>query len=166
MKFFSCFLYLSWLGVRSMDILVLDTYFSVNVYRGLLYTTLGMTGEVLYTGVFDFPKLNGYTQLWVMPLYYFGGLYLFEPLYKKLQQMCIKWKYRFVVYACMILMVEYIAGWLLDHIIGGCPWEYQHPLSVHGYIHLGYLPMWGIVGLLGERVYKVFHRLVGRNLYM
>ena len=126
-------------------------------FRGILYSSLGMTAEIFYTSLRTFPKLEGRTQLWVAPLYYFGSIYGFEPLYQRIYTYPLY--IRCIIYALFIMSIEYVAGILLKRLLGVCPWEYRNRrFSVQGVVNLAYLPLWSIVGLLAEQFYqKIFY---------
>ncbi|MBI5422058.1 hypothetical protein HZA44_02910 [Candidatus Peregrinibacteria bacterium] len=125
--------------------------------RALAYVVLGVTGEVIYTALkaliqkHDL-RLQGYTQLWVMPFYALGGVFIFE----KLVLLMGGWNIalRFLVYALVIFGIEYLAGFTAKQITGKCPWEYQGKRNLHGYINLPHLPFWGAVGLIFEFVHR------------
>ena len=122
--------------------------------RSLTYTALCVTGEVVFTGLKNFPLLQGFTQLWVFPLYAIGSIYAFEPLHEKLRDKPLF--VRAAVYASMIFALEYFGGWAAEKLIGVCPWKYTSPLSVHGYINLSYFPLWCAVGILAEKLHNYF----------
>lgn len=125
--------------------------------RALAYVGMGVTGEVAYTALKALIqkrdlRLQGYTQLWVMPLYALGGVFIFE----KLVSLIGGWNIalRFLVYAIVIFGIEYLAGFTAKQITGKCPWEYQGKRSLHGYINLPHLPCWGAVGLAFEHAHN------------
>lgn len=127
--------------------------------RGLIYTSLGLNAELLFTGLRNFPTCTGESQLWVAPLYYFGSLYVFEPLY--LSNPKASTIYRMFKYAVSFLLIEYVAGFILKKIIGVCPWDYGNRVgTLSGYANLTYAPLWGLLGLAGERVYHLSFRLL------
>ena len=125
--------------------------------RALAYVGMGVTGEVIYTALKALIqkrdlRLQGYTQLWVMPLYALGGIFIFE----KLVLLMIGWSIalRFLVYALAIFGIEYLAGFMAKQLTGQCPWEYKGKRNIHGYINLPHLPFWGAVGLLFELMHN------------
>lgn len=130
--------------------------------RALAYVGIGVTGEVIYTAIkaliqkHDL-RLQGYTQLWVMPLYALGGLFVFEPIQDRIQDQNIA--IRFVLYALLIFLIEYVAGFLAKRITGECPWEYKGKWNIRGYINLPHLPFWGAVGLIFEIVHNYLIQL-------
>ncbi|MBA4337004.1 hypothetical protein C0416_04520 [bacterium] len=125
--------------------------------RGIAYICFFVTIEVIYTAIkalvkkHDF-RLIGNTQIWVMPLYAFGGLFGLEPIYRALSQDSIL--LRFAVYGAGILVVEFAAGFIFTKIVGRCPWEYTGKYNIKGLIYPPYFPLWGGVGLIFEQVYK------------
>jgi hypothetical protein len=127
--------------------------------RGIGYTALYVTFvEVAYTGLKDWRSgsFQGFTQLWVYPAAGFGGVYLFEQLHDKIRKEPT-W-FRACVYAMGFLMMEGFLGGLTLSTVGHCPWEYNiHSLAVlKNTVNLAYTPLWGIVGLLGEKVHDFF----------
>jgi uncharacterized membrane protein len=120
-------------------------------HRAFVYMTLSVMTELGFTAIRRWPHLEGRTQLWVLPLYYFGSIYMFEPIYRR-------WRHQYLLirlfmYAVGILGIEYVAGWILQRVVGACPWEYKNRrFSVHGYIDLAYAPLWAIMCWAGEFV--------------
>jgi hypothetical protein len=125
--------------------------------RGIVYICFFVTIEVIYTAIkalvkkHDF-RLKGNTQIWVMPLYALGGLFVFEPIYQALAGNSVL--LRFAVYGVGILVIEFTAGFIFTKIVGRCPWEYTGKYNVKGLIYPPYFPLWGGVGILFEQVYK------------
>ena len=126
--------------------------------RGFVYMCLGCLAEVSFTSLKNFPILEGKTQLWVFPLYYFGSIYGFEILYKYIKNKSII--LRAFIYGIMILFIEYIAGYLIKKIIGKCPWEYTNNFNVSGLINLSYLLLWSLVGLAAEYVNSYLNSII------
>lgn len=125
--------------------------------RAMAYVGIGVTGEVIYTAIKALIqkkdlRLQGYTQMWVMPFYALGGLFLFERFYLLIHPLNIL--FRFCLYALLIFAVEYVAGFIGKLITGKCPWEYLGKWSIHGYIDLPHFPFWGAAGLVFEVVYR------------
>jgi uncharacterized membrane protein len=80
---------------------------------------------------------------------------LYEPLHNALRFW--PWVARGVWYAVGIMLVEYIAGWLLRRLAGVCPWDYTGSTrwQLHGLVRLDYAPLWAIFGLLLEPVHDL-----------
>lgn len=125
--------------------------------RGIAYICLFVTIEVVYTAIkalikkHDF-RLKGNTQVWVMPLYALGGLYIFEPTYNLLIQNSVL--LRFCVYGILILTIEFVSGFIFTKLVGRCPWEYRYKYNIKGLIYPFYFPLWGGVGILFEHFYR------------
>lgn len=124
-----------------------------------LFASLGVSAEVLFTALMDFIKsapekkdlrLKGHSYLWMFPIY---GIIAF--LFPVAYDFTSSWNIftRMILYALIILLVEYILGYLIEKITGKCPWEYSSRFAVHGYIRLDYIPLWALFGLLIEIVY-------------
>ena len=130
----------------------------MNIFiRAIIYLMVGATGEVLYTAfkalIFKHNlRLQGYTQLWVLPLYALGGVFIFEPLYLAIAGWNIL--LRFTVYALVIFALEFIFGFIDKRLIGRCPWQYKGKWNIGGYINLPHFPFWGAAGLLFEIIHN------------
>lgn len=94
--------------------------------------------------------LDSHTYLWMFPIY---GLAVFlEYVHEEIRP--YKWWARGLIYMTLIFGVEYLTGYLLDSLVGACPWDYSDkPLSVKGYIRLDYGPVWFMAGLLFEQIH-------------
>lgn len=127
--------------------------------RALAYMTIGVTGEVLFTAVKynlilkrDW-KLQGFTQVWTMPLYALGGVYLFEKIHLAIIDLNIIC--RFVIYALVIYVIEYIASFLIEKIIHKKPWDYSAKMcNLNGRVTCYHFPFWGFVGILFEVIHN------------
>lgn len=120
---------------------------------------VGATGEVIYTAIKALIykrdlQLQGYTQLWVLPLYALGGVFIFEPLH--MAMVIAGWNilFRFIIYALLIFAMEFIFGVIDKKIIGKCPWQYKCKWSIGGYIDLHKFPFWGAAGLVFELIHN------------
>jgi len=127
------------------------------VFRALAYMCIGVTGEVIYTAIKALIykkdlRLQGYTQMWVMPMYAVFSVYLFEPLHVAIMDWNIL--LRFCIYALIVFTLEYIFGFLYKQLTGACPWEYKGKWNIHGYINLPHFPAWGAVGLIFELIHN------------
>ena len=125
--------------------------------RAIAYICVFVTLEVIYTAIKSLIKrqdlrLKGNTQLWVMPLYAFGGLFIFEPIYRMFEGNSIL--LRFTIYGIGILFIEYIAGFIFTKIVGKCPWKYHGRWNIQGLINPPYFPLWGLVGIIFEKLYQ------------
>ncbi|MEG1847813.1 MAG: hypothetical protein RRX92_06845 [Lachnospiraceae bacterium] len=121
------------------------------------YITCGIFGwcmEILFTSLHALrrqdPALMGSTSLWMFPIY--GLAALLRPISHRLhKQPAIL---RGFLYACIIFLVEFISGRLLQQK-GACPWDYgRSKWNIKHVIRLDYLPNWMIAGLLFERILK------------
>lgn len=115
--------------------------------RFLIYGFLGLTLEVVYTGLSSLLKgdlsMHGFTFLVMIPIY---GLALFlEPVHNFVRSQ--PWWLRGVVYLLLIWGIEYISGWFLNLVLGYCPWYYDDPLNINHWITLRMAPEWFLAGL-------------------
>jgi uncharacterized membrane protein len=94
------------------------------VIRFILYGFLGWILEIIFTGSGSLLRgsisLTGYTYLWMFPIY---GLAVFlEPIHDGIRK--APWPIRGLIWAALILVIEYLSGWILIQLIGFCPWDY------------------------------------------
>jgi uncharacterized membrane protein len=127
------------------------------VIRAIVYVCVFVTLEIIYTAIKALIKkhdlrLKGNTQLWVMPLYAFGGVFLLEPVYTMFAENSII--LRFFIYGTGILFIEYLAGFIFKKIVGRCPWEYHGKWNIQGLINPPYFPLWGMAGIVFEKLYQ------------
>ncbi len=87
-------------------------------------------------------------------LYLWKSTLLFHFFFPVIQDWFIL--FRLLFYGLIILLAEYIYGFILKTIISKCPWHYSSKFSVNGLIRLDYLPIWMLVGWILEIVYINF----------
>ena len=134
--------------------IILKSWIPPKYLRGLVYAALGVSTEIIFTGLRHWPSLEGKTQLWVIPLYYGGSVFLMEPFHNRWRH--ILTIYRLVVYAISIILIEYTAGQILKRYLGFCPWEYRNRrFAISGCANLAYAPLWALVGYAAEQVHDV-----------
>ena len=126
------------------------------VIRALIYMMVGITGEIIFTAIKALIlkrdlRLQGYTQLWVMPMYALGGVLIFENLHFAMAGWFIG--IRALVYAFVIFAMEFLVGFLGEKLTGECPWKYEGRWNVLGYIDLIKLPFWGAAGIGFELIH-------------
>jgi len=131
--------------------------------RFAIYGALGWIMEILWTAVWSGMqgdwKLRGHTYLWMFPIY--GMAVFLEPIHDYLRKLPVF--LRGLLWMAFIYAIEYTTGWLLDLMLGVCPWDYSaSPLSVDGYIRLDYAPAWMIAGLAFEKIHDFLDQFLGR----
>jgi len=93
------------------------------------------------------PRAVGYTFLWMFPIY--GGMVFLEPIH--LAMVSLPWFVRGIVYVLLIWFAEFVGGWILEKIIGRCPWNYAYSrYSFCGYIRWDFAPLWFAFGFVFE----------------
>ena len=129
--------------------------------RALVYLCLGITAEIFFTGIKALLRkeycMPAHTTLWMFPIY---GVLLpigFEPLHIYIQH--AHTIVRGIVYAVVILFVEYIAATVYIWICKKNPWEYVRGWHIHGKIRLDYFPLWFVFGLLVEATHTFLLRI-------
>jgi len=139
--------------------------FKASVFSFALYGGLGITTEVFFTAFvdlihsenFDDLSLKGVSYIWMFPIY--GVTSIVFPVGFEILK---KWNrlLRYLLYGVVILIVELIAGFLLEQTTGQCPWEYQVGWHFGGYIRFDYLPLWMLFGAMIEEFHR-FNRSIG-----
>lgn len=119
----------------------------------ILYGFLGILIEVFWTGLWSLLSgdlsLTGHTYIWMFFIY---GLAVFlEPIHDKIRSENLF--IRGFIWVFLIYFVEFISGFLLDKLIGACPWDYRKSTryTLFGYIRIDYLPAWFVGGLFFEK---------------
>lgn len=128
----------------------------------LFFACFGVTTEVCFVAITNLINqtpicdkslwtLTGKTYVWMLPIY---GLIpiLAAPLVHQLAHLSLA--LRLILYATIILAVEFLAGAILELLTGNCPWEYTTGLHVMGYIRLDYFPAWMFFAFLIEYLYN------------
>lgn len=115
--------------------------------RFLIYGFLGLTLEVLYTGLASLLQgdwsMHGFTFLVMLPIY--GLAILLEPVHQRIR--FHPWWLRGLIYLSLIWGIEYLSGWLLSLVLGSCPWAYRDRLNINSWITLRMAPEWFLAGL-------------------
>jgi uncharacterized membrane protein len=126
-----------------------------------IYGLLGLCSEILFTGIGSLMrgdlKLTGYTYMWMFPIYGLG--LMLEPIHNKIRSWPVV--LRGCVYTALIFSIEYITGFLLNSILGVCPWDYGNvKTSINGYIRLDFTPLWFLLGLTFEKVHDFMDEML------
>ncbi len=137
-----------------MKALLVKNYDPSLIQRYLIYGFLGLTLEVIYTGLASLLagdlSMHGFTYLIMVPIY---GLAVFlEPLVYLLRP--LPWWIRGLVYLAIIWSIEYLTGTLLRLLLGYCPWNYDDFLNVNGIITWRMAPEWFLAGLGFEKLFN------------
>jgi hypothetical protein len=134
----------------------------------LLFGAIGTTTEIFFTAgstiltsikqhtTIDW-TLKGESYVWmffiyslIAPLFNFG--------YPKVKNLNIF--LRIFIYAVIILFVEFIMGFLLNLLIGKCPWEYTTGITICSYIRLDYIFFWMGFGFIIEKLYLLLNNTI------
>ncbi|ATW26276.1 putative ABC transporter permease [Candidatus Formimonas warabiya] len=132
------------------------------INRFVFYGIIGWCIEVIWTGLASLLRgdlrLVSRTYLWMFAIY---GLAVFlEPLHERVRQ--YSWMVRGTVWMVVIFFIEYTTGYILDLVIGACPWNYARDASLatfRGYIRLDYAPAWFAAGLAFEKIHDYLKRI-------
>lgn len=132
----------------------------------------GIAAEIFFTAVFGYHsettgilgvikgaqdsgidwRLMGGSYVWMFPIYGLSGW-----LFPVIMRLIIKYPIpvRMTVYMAGIYLVELISGWLLDMLIGSCPWDYKGP-HIFKYINPPHAPAWMLMGFGIEKIIHFF----------
>ena len=126
--------------------------------RLVAFGCLGILVEVVFTGMHSVLvkrdiRAPSRTYLWMFPIYGLGGAVL-EYANEANAGLHILW--RSLISTALIFAIEFACGWLLQALLGKCPWKYLdptnenmvHKMSVMGLIRLDYAPYWYILAFL------------------
>lgn len=124
------------------------------VRRFLIYGAAGITLEITWTGFTSFMAgditFTGHSSIIMFPIY--GMAVFLEPLFSQLKETAVF--IRGIIYMSLIFAVEYFTGYFLT-LCGICPWSYINTaLNINGLIRLDYAPLWFIVGLFFEHIFR------------
>lgn len=136
------------------------------LFRGIAYVFFGITMEVIFSVTSielclgekiskHNPRkyLEGFTSLYMIPIYLFGVYYGFEFFHAQISHQHILLRY--MIYCSAFTMAEALSGFLMHKIIGFYTWDY-YKLSAFRVFKEGYtlwtlFPLWGIAGLALEQ---------------
>lgn len=121
--------------------------------RFVIYAFAGWCGEIIFTGMTSLlkgdPSLTGKTYIWMFFVY---GLAVFlEPVHDQIRSAPVI--VRGGIYMVLIFTTEYLTGWILNMLIGQCPWDYGNSMVAYRYIRLDFMPIWFFAGLLFEKLH-------------
>ncbi len=133
------------------------------MFRFCIFGSVGIAAEIFFRSITAFIaqiqdpalavdySLTSCTHLWMFPIYGLGAILI--PLgYRFIENYSLL--LRLLVYAIGIFIIEFITGFLLDMLIGYCPWEYKEGLHMMGYIRLDYLPFWMFYGWIMDYLHR------------
>jgi uncharacterized membrane protein len=131
------------------------------LHQFLAYGCLGMLLEVFFTGIGSLLHKNWratcQTYLWMLPIYGLAGLAL-QGIHLSLLW---HWFPLAFVYLVTIYAIEFTSGWLLEKLIGRCPWHYGlSAWTPLGLINLRYAPFWFILGCFFNPIASFLERAV------
>ena len=156
-----------------------------------IFACIGLGMEVIFTSVWSThvdqyvenlalpsdssTKINflwGWSSLYYFPLYMLVP-FLIESLHSIWFKMCPtnerkdgrmvipKWYFRFISYALLFHISEFLGMFLLRQILGQSPSEeqyYQSGRSIYGLTRIDYFPFFGVGGMFLEYVYLLIRK--------
>jgi len=125
--------------------------------RFIIFALLGLLFEVFFTSAAALRSgnwnMHGQTSPWMMFDYGLLGLvlmYIARPMIRRGVPLVA----RAVVYMIGIFAVEFASGWVFE-VCGLRIWGYEHlPWNLCGYITAVYIPLWYVLGLAAELLYR------------
>lgn len=129
----------------------------------IIFSFIGIGFEVLWTSLLEFMetqnfRLRGESTVWMFFVY--GFVYFIIMLVLWLYQ-DYPWWLRIFIYATLIMVWEYLSGFIIEKLFKVRPWDYSKEkgfftkkrIHLHGYICLEYFLLWGICGFGLEIIY-------------
>ncbi len=133
----------------------------IMITRYIIYGLTGLVLEIFWTGlgsllVGDY-ALTGHTYIWMFFIYGMGVF--LESIHNKIRDYHIL--LRGFAWIIVIYIIEFSSGFVLDLLIGYCPWDYRNStnLTLFGYIRFDYAIVWFSVGLLFEKYHDFLKRV-------
>ncbi len=132
----------------------------------IVFVMAGLSMEVIWTAIVWFfkkkkMKLVGSTSLWMIPFYAIIP-YVFCFIRRYFFNYDIF--FRGFVYMFIIFSLEYTYGLICRNILKVSPWDYSKDTQDHtgyhckfnikGLITLEFIPLWYIMGIIGELLYS------------
>ena len=140
------------------------TIFKNKIFHFFLYGCFGIAAEVFFTAFrhlflqFDEASVNfameGQSYVWMLPIYG-SAAWLIPFFYGKIKSLPAI--LRPVVFVLGIWTVEFITGFLLEQLLGRCPWHYESKWAVMGYIKLSAFPFWFVFGFMLEKIHLLLN---------
>ncbi len=131
------------------------------IFMIIVFSCLGITTEVVFTAFQNLinntapcgkplSSLAGDSYVWMIFIYALIPI-LGHYFYDRIKVYNII--YRLIIYVLLIYIVEFSAGFILQTILGSCPWKYTSGCHIMGLIRLDYFPAWALFCWLVERLY-------------
>lgn len=134
--------------------------------RFVIYGLLGMLLEVFWTGMHSLLSgdlnLVSNTSIWMFFIY--GFAVFLEPIHNKIRRRNIV--IRGLTWTILIFSIEFISGFILEQIIGSCPWDYRNSTrnTLKGYIRFDYFPVWFVVGIFFEKTHDFLSEKIMKSI--
>jgi uncharacterized membrane protein len=125
--------------------------------RFLIFGMMGLLLEVFFTAILKATRgdwnIHGMSSPWMIFDYGLLGLVLM-PVARPLIRLGLPLPARAVVYMIGIFAVEFASGWVFEKC-GLKIWDYSNlPWNLWGYITALYVPLWYVLGLAAELLYR------------
>ena len=134
------------------------------LFRFFIYISVGLVMEIKFVAATKLmdgkitdedKKLMGTVSMWMVPVYGFLILFVFEAVFNVIYSW--PWWARYIVWSFSITGFEVLSGFIYDRILGFCPWNYRKsPFAICGNYTKSYLvPLWGLAGLALEKLVEL-----------
>lgn len=140
------------------------------LFSWLVYAAVGLFVESMFTAASKVRRqlkqgrpvdwhLYGETQIWSIFVYGLSAAIGFHPaVLNFLGVLNWSWPLRGLFYTFAIFTFEFFWGWIIDCLIGFCPWDYRPSrTAIKGYIELKYAPFWFVFGFILERIAQLLN---------
>lgn len=125
--------------------------------RFIIFAVMGLLLEVFFTATLKLTagnwNMHGESSPWMIFDYGLLGLVLM-PIARPMIRRSVPLPVRAIVYMVGIFAVEFVSGWIFD-LCGLVIWSYKDlPGNLYGYIAPQYIPIWYVLGLMAEFLYR------------
>ena len=122
-------------------------------WKLFLYGNIGLLIEVWFTGIHSLITKN-YRGTSVTYVYMFLIYGLTAMVLEQLHHW-LRWGMflNALVYVPTIYLMEFTSGWVLQKLLGRCPWDYGNAkYGIMGLIRLDYAPYWFLIALFFDAI--------------
>lgn len=116
----------------------------------IIYSLIGWISEVIYCSIIERRLVNrGFLNSPLCPIYGFGALLVIFVLKPFADNLVVL----FVTAVAVTTLLEYLAGWVLEHLFSTRWWDYSAlPFNLHGRICLRNSLLFGLMSVAGVRL--------------
>lgn len=145
--------------------------FSNTIKKIFFFVMFGISCEVFFSAMYDFffmiysnleinYRLLGYTYLWMIPIYALIPI-IANWLKPFLSNLSIA--KQVILGVVIIYFIEFSAGFLIEKIVGRCPWQYTEGWHIMGYIRIDYIFFWAFFAWIILRLNAYLDTILSKN---